>query len=123
MASADAPRRQEVWFVALGAGRAGEPGKTRPAIVVSVDELSTGAQGDLIVVVPLSSSSAPSGLRVDVEPIAGIDRPSRAVCRAVRAVEPSRFVRRIGGVDAAIMEQIEAALALILGLDRRSTPG
>lgn len=120
MASADAPRRREVWLVALGAGRAGEPGKTRPAIVVSDDELSTGAPGDLIVIVPLSSSLAPSLLRVEVAPITGIDRPSRAVCRAIRAVVSSRFVRRIAIVDPPTMEQIEASLALILGMDRRS---
>ena len=119
----DAPRRREVWLVALGAGRAGEPGKTRPAVVVSDDELSTGAPGELIVVVPLSSSLAPSALRVDVAPIAGIDRPSRAVCRAVRAVVSSRFVRRIGDVDQMTMEQIETALGLILALDRRPASG
>lgn len=123
MVSADAPRRREVWLVALGAGRAGEPGKTRPAIVVSSDEAGTGAPGELIVVVPLSSSVAPSGLRVDVPPMTGIDRPSRAVCRAIRAVVSSRFVRRIGSVDPATMQQIEAALALVLGLDRGSPPG
>lgn len=119
MVSPDIPRRREVWLVALGAGRAGEPGKTRPAVVVSDDELSTGAPGELIVVIPLSSSLAPSSLRVDMPPIAGIDRPSRAVCRAVRAVVSSRFVRRIGKVDQTTMEQIETALGLILVLDRR----
>jgi len=123
MASTEAPHRRDVWLVALGAGRAGEPGKTRPAIVVSVDELSTGAPGDLIVVVPLSSSLAPSALRVEIEPAVGVERSSRAVCRAVRAVVPSRLVRRIGSVDAAIMEQIETALALILGLDRSAAAG
>jgi mRNA-degrading endonuclease toxin of MazEF toxin-antitoxin module len=71
------------------------PRNTRPPIVVSRDELSTGAPGDLIVVVPLSTSLAPSKLRVDVRLIAGIDRPGRAVCRAVRAVVCSRFVRRL----------------------------
>lgn len=118
MAWIDTPRRGEVWLVSLSSGRAGEPGKNRPAIVMSADELSTGAPGDLIVVVPLSSSVAPSRLRVDVAPIGGVDRPSRAVCRAVRAVVLSRFVRRIGSVDPLTMEQIETALALILGLDR-----
>lgn len=123
MALTDAPRRREVWLVALGAGRAGEPGKTRPAVVVSDDELSTGAPGDLIVVVPLSSSLAPSALRVDVAPIAGIDRPSRAVCRAVRGVVSSRFERQIGSVDEATMGEVEAALALILGLNHRPVAG
>ena len=121
MGSTDAPRRRDVWLVALGAGRAGELARTRPAIVVSGDELNTGAPGDLIVVIPLSSSLAPSRLRIDVAPIAGIARPSRAVCRAVRAVVSSRLVRRIGSVDPATMEQIETALAVILGLDRKAT--
>ncbi|MHB8450461.1 MAG: hypothetical protein ACYDAQ_08440 [Mycobacteriales bacterium] len=71
----------------------------------------------------MSSSLAPSALRVDVAPIAGTDHPSRAVCRAVRAVVSPRFVRRIGSVDFATMEQIETALALILGLNRRPTSG
>lgn len=119
MASPDAPRRGEIWLVALGAARAGEPGKTRPAVVVSVDELSTGAPTDLIVVVPLSSSQAPSAIRVEIAPSAGIDRPSRAICRAVRAVVSSRLVRRIGSVESRTMQEIEGALALILGLDRR----
>ncbi|MHB1446221.1 MAG: type II toxin-antitoxin system PemK/MazF family toxin [Acidimicrobiales bacterium] len=118
MVSAEPPRRREVWLVALGAGRTGEPAKTRPAIVVSTDELGTGAPGELIVVVPLSSTAAPSGLRVEVATSAGIDRPSRAVCRAVRAVASARFVARIGQVDRPTMEQVESALALILGLDR-----
>jgi len=120
MASADAPRRCDVWLVALRAGRAGEPGKTRPAIVVSVDELTTGAPGELVVVVPLSSSLSPSPLRVEVAPAAGVEHRSRAVCRAVRAVVRSRLERRIGAIEPAVMEQIEDALALILGLDRRA---
>lgn len=121
MASTDSPRRGEIWLVALGAARAGEPGKTRPAVVVSVDELSMGGPADLIVVVPLSSSQAPSALRVELGSGAGIDRPSRAICRAIRAVVPSRLVRRLGRVEPVAMEDIETALTLILGLDRRAT--
>ncbi len=122
MVSTDAPRRGEIWLVALGAARAGEPGKTRPAVVVSVDELSLGAPANLILVVPLSSSQAPSAIRVELGPGAGIDRPSRAICRAIRAVVASRLVRRLGSVESVAMEEIETALTLILGLDRRA-PG
>ncbi|CAN5850410.1 type II toxin-antitoxin system toxin endoribonuclease MazF7 [soil metagenome] len=123
MDSTDTPRRADVWLVALGAGRAGEPGKTRPAIVVSVDELSTDAPGELTVVVPLSSSLAPSALRIEIERAAGVEDASSAICRAVRAVVRSRLVRRIGSVSPANMEQVETALTLILGLERRAAPG
>ncbi|HWE68749.1 MAG TPA: type II toxin-antitoxin system PemK/MazF family toxin [Acidimicrobiales bacterium] len=123
MDSTDTRRRREVWLVTLGAGRTGEPAKTRPAIVVSRDELSIRSPSDLVVIVPLSSSLAPSGIRVEVPPITGIDRPSLAICRAVRAAAAPRFVRRIGTVDPATMEKVETALALILGLDHQSAPG
>lgn len=123
MDSTDTPSRADVWLVAPGAAWAGEPGKTRPAIVVSVDELSTGAPGELIVVVPLSSSLAPSALRIEIEPAAGLEHASRAICRAVRAVVRARLVRRIGSVSPANMEQVETALTLILGLERQAPPG
>lgn len=85
-------------------------------MVVSVNELLIGAPDELIVIVPLSSSQAASALRVDMPPGGGIDRPSRAICRAVRAVVASRLARRIGNVDPPTMEKIGTALALILGI-------
>ena len=115
----DGPRRGEIWLVALGAGRDGEPGKTRPAVVVSVDELNAGAPEDLVTVVPLSSSAAPSALRVEISPSSGVERPSRAVCRAVRSVAASRLRRRVGDVGAEPFGQVESSLALILGLAAR----
>jgi mRNA interferase MazF len=116
MASTE-PCRGEVWLVSLGTGRAGEPGKNRPAVVVSVDELSTGAADDLLVVVPLSSSRSPSSLRPEVSDVEGIDRPSRAICRGVRAVSRARLLRRLGALTPATIKQVEEALVLILGLE------
>jgi mRNA interferase MazF len=113
------PRRGEVWLVSFGAARAGEAGKHRPAIVVSVDQLSTGAVDELIVVVPLSSSLASSALRPEVSGIEGTDRPSRAICRGVRALARGRLLRRLGALTPATLAEIERALALILGLDGR----
>jgi len=115
MASTE-PRRGEVWLVSFGAARRGEPGKHRPAIVVSADQLGVGTVADLIVVVPLSSSSAPSALRPEVTDIEGVDRPSRAICRAVRGVARARLLRRLGVLEPETLVEIERALGLILGL-------
>jgi mRNA interferase MazF len=111
------PRRGEVWLVSLGAARAGEPGKNRPAVVVSVDELSTGAADELLVVVPLSSSRSASALRPEVAGVEGIDRPSRAICRGMRAVARARLLRRLGALTPVTLAEVERALALILGLN------
>lgn len=115
MASSE-PRRGEVWLVSLGAARPGEPGKNRPAVVVSVDELNSAATEELIVVVPLSSSRAQSALRPEISPDEGVDRPSRAICRSIRAIARPRLLRRTGTVAPQTLTDIERSLALILGL-------
>jgi len=119
MASTE-PRRGEIWLVSLGAARKGEPGKNRPAIVLSVDEIAAGVEHELFVVVPISSSRAPSALRPHVSSDEGIDGDSAAICRGVRAVSRSRLLRPIGRARAETMREVEQAIAMILGLDRRS---
>ncbi len=117
MASTE-PRRGELWLVALSAGRSGEPGKNRPAIVVSVDELLVGAADELVVVVPVSASRAPSALRPPVDTHEGVDRPGAAVPRALRAVRRARLLQPLGIVRPETLTAIESALKLILSLDR-----
>lgn len=116
------PRRGEIWLVSLGAARTGEPGKNRPAVIVSVDDLLTGLDDELVVVVPLSSSRQPSALRPPVPPTAGIDQDSAAICRAVRAVAANRLLRRIGQVGSGTLDEVEQALTTILGLERHREP-
>lgn len=111
------PQRGEVWLTSLGAARKGEPGKNRPAIVISVDEIATGLEEELIVVVPLSSSRASSPLRPGVSPDEGVDRDSVAVCRGVRAVARRRLLRRLGKAGADTVHEVERALGMILGID------
>ena len=120
MGSAE-PRRGEVWLVSLGAARKGEPGKNRPALVVSVHDLLAGLDEELIVVVPLSSSREPSALRPEVSPGEGIDQPSAAICRGIRAVARTRLLRPIGNAKPETLSEVEHALALILGIDARIT--
>ncbi len=116
MASTE-PRRGEVWLVTFGAGRDGEPAKNRPAVVISVDELNADARrSDLIVVVPLVQFTRASRLSdPEVPRDAGIDRDSRAICRAVRSVARSRLLDRLGAVSPEQLAEIERALSLILG--------
>jgi mRNA interferase MazF len=116
MASTE-PRRGEIWLTSLGAARKGEPGKNRPAIVVSVDEISTGLEDELIVVVPLSSSRVASPLRPEVSPAEGSERASVAVCRSVRAVARKRLLRPVGRAKADTLREVEQALGMILGIE------
>lgn len=110
------PRRGEIWLVSLGAARPGEPGKNRPGIVVSADELASGSPHDLFVVVPLSKSRAASPLRPVVPGTGEGDDQGVAVCRAIRSVSRPRLLSRLGQVDPETLDEIEFALRLTLGL-------
>jgi mRNA interferase MazF len=116
------PRRGEIWLVSLGAARRGEPGKNRPAIVVSVDDLLVGVDHELIVVVPLSSSLPHSALRPQLGPEAGIDADSVAIPRAIRGVSRPRLLRRLGAASPETLAEVEDVLVTILGLDRPAAP-
>lgn len=116
-ASAEIPARGEIWLVSLGAARKGEPGKNRPAIVISADELLGGTEDELIIVIPLSSSRAPSKLRPTVSPTTGIDTESAVIPRAIRAVSRRRLLRRLGRLEPGILVAVERALATVLALD------
>jgi mRNA interferase MazF len=110
------PRRGELWLVALGVARAGEPGKHRPAVVVSVDEILAGVDDELVVVVPVSSSRAGSPLRPQVSPSEGVESDSVAICRGVRAVARNRLLERLGALQPETMDQVGRALSVILGI-------
>jgi len=110
------PSRGQIWLTAFDAVRAGEPGKNRPAIIVGVDDLLSGSDHDLVVVVPLSSSAAGSQLRPVITQDEGVDAASVAICRAVRSVNRKRLIRKLGVVRDDTLEEVEHALGLILGL-------
>jgi mRNA interferase MazF len=111
------PRRGEIWLASLGAGRRGEPGKNRPAIVISADWIFDVKDEELIVIVPLSASTAPAALRLPLGPEAGIDHPSAVISTAVRGVSRTRLLHRLGEVKPEKMWEIERALELVLALD------
>jgi len=117
MASTEGPRRGEIWLVSPRAARRGEPGKNRPAIIVSADDLLTGSEDELVVVVPISSSRSPSRLRPSVPSATGIDADSAAIPRAVRAVARRRLLRRLGRVEPATLAEVTRSLAIVLSLD------
>jgi mRNA interferase MazF len=118
MASVETPRRGEVWLVSLGAARRGEPGKNRPAVVVSADELFSGEEHELIVVVPISASRPTSKLRPAVSECGGVEGESAAIPRAVHAVARRRLLRRLGVLDPQTLAELERSLVTVLGLDR-----
>lgn len=118
MNSNDTPSRGELWLEALGGARPGEPGKTRPVLILSPAALSTGSPRDHFSVVPVSSSAGPARLRPRIDGDGALNENSVAVVRAVRSVARMRLVRPIGRATEREQAAVDAALLLTLGLVR-----
>jgi len=112
------PRQGEIWLTAFGAARIGEPGKTRPALIVSANGLIGGSVFDLVIVVPVSASLSPtpSRLAISATPDTGLTADSVVVVRAVRSLSRARLLRRLGMADAPTMASVQEILVALLGL-------
>src|SRR3984893_17074006 len=106
--------RGEIYDLDLGHPIGHEPAFTRPAIVVSADVLNNSA-GNLVVIVPVGSTSYGLRSHVEIEPgHSGLDHPSYARCDQIRVISTERIVARRGA--AAVVEgyAIDQALRFIL---------
>ena len=108
------PGRGEVWLVSMGATHRGEPGKNRPAVILSDSRIASGTPREPVVVVPLSASSAPSALRIAVTAPEALDKPSVALCPFVRGVARARLLQRLGALPEPEVDAIAMAVSAIV---------
>lgn len=98
-------RRNDVWLVNLDPTVGSEIQKTRPAVIVSPDELN--AHLNTVIVVPLTTGR-PYAFRV---PTRVQNKDGLAALDQIRTVDKQRLVRRIAGLDDASAERLLAGLA------------
>jgi mRNA interferase MazF len=86
--------RGEIWLVALDPVVGREIKKTRPALVVSPNEINSLL--DTAIVAPMTTGASPTRYRV---PIVFQDKRGLILADQVRAVARQRFVRRLGRIS------------------------
>jgi mRNA interferase MazF len=103
----------DVWFCNLNPIRGHEQAGRRPALVISVDELGTGASG-LAIVVPLTRTNRPSPLYVPLQPPEGGLRDlSYAMPEMVRSISRERLLERWGSISPANLSEIVRRVHLL----------
>lgn len=108
--------RGEVYAVDLGHPIGHEPAFRRPAVVVSADLLNNGA-GQLVVVVPITSTAYGLRSHVEVEPgSSGLEHTSYARCDQLRVISTARLATRRGRIAPDEMRAIDQALRFVLAL-------
>ena len=121
MSAPEPVRRADIWMVDLSVPVGAEAAYRRPAVVVSNDGANQSAatlQRGVVTVVPVTSNVRriyPFQVRLPAR-ACGLPRDSKAQAEQVRAVAIERFHSRVGRIPPRIMNELDDALRLHLGL-------
>lgn len=100
-----APRRGEVYLVALDPSHGREIRKTRPCVVVSPDELNDHLQ--TVLVAPMTTGGHPYPFRIGCR---FQRRDGCVVLDQLRAVDTGRLVRPLGKLSGETQRKVLATL-------------
>ena len=106
-------RHGHIWSVALDPTVANEQRGTRPCLVVSGNRFNALPIRQAIVV-PLTTRERGFPHHIPVADDGGLNRPSWAMCEALRAVSTQRFGRRISSATHDTLHKITEQLTLWL---------
>jgi len=110
------PGRGDIWLANLDPTRGREQAGLRPVLVVSVGAFNQ-SKGELVVVVPLTSTAHGIPWHVTLAPPdGGVKNQSSIMCEAVRGISKDRLLKRWGVVSPSILEAVEDRLRILLGL-------
>jgi len=110
--------RGEIWIINLNPTVGAEIKKSRPAIIINVDEIGVLP---LRIIVPITTwkdhySKAPWLVKIQPAKQNGLDKISAADAFQVRSLSTDRFIRCIGEVDTDTLSTILKAIRIVLGL-------
>ncbi len=99
-------RRFDVWLVNLDPTIGSEIRKTRPALVLSPDEMN--AHIATVIIAPMTTKGRDYPTRV---PCTFQGKSGQVVLDQLRTVDKARLVKRLGEVDTAVADAVLDGLA------------
>ncbi len=94
-------KRFEVWLVCLDPTVGSEIRKTRPAVIVSPDELNAAMR--TVIVVPLTTGGSSFAFRV---PTCVQGKDGHAAVDQIRTVSKERLVKKIGTLNRSTAQKL-----------------
>jgi mRNA interferase MazF len=118
MGKVPAPKRGEIWLVDYDPSVGAEIQKIRPSLVISLDTIG---RLPLRMVVPITDWKAqyanfPWFVEIPVSSSNGLAKHSGADAFQTKSISENRFVRRLGNVTSAQLDEVASAIALSVGV-------
>jgi mRNA interferase MazF len=113
----DFPRRGEIYLAALDPALGYEIKKTRPALVIQNDVTNRYGRTTIVAAITSKVSVPPYPNEVVLQPErTGLQVISTVRLDQIRTVDRRRLLKRLGNVDNAVMQKIDGAISISLGL-------
>jgi mRNA interferase MazF len=114
--SAGTPVRAEIWLVNFDPTIGAEIRKTRPAVVVSSDGVGRLPVKLVAPITEWKDAFAECAWLVRVDPDArnGLSKTSACDALQLRGIDLGRFVKRLGDLTPATMDELAAAIAIVV---------
>ena len=112
-------KRGEIYWVDFEPVRGSEQGRLRPALVIQNDV--GNRYSPITIVIPLTSRVSEKHYPQNVvfeAGVAGLPKNSELVANQIRAIDKSRVRERLGSVPETLMESVEMAILLTLGMEK-----
>ena len=109
--------RGEIYYADLSPSQGSEQGGMRPVLVIQNDVGNRNAPTTIIA--PLTSRLAkrPLPTHTILDTTCGLSCESVVLCEQIRVIDKSRLSTRMGEIGSSIMERVDTALKVSLGLD------
>lgn len=113
------PTRGEIWLVSLDPTVGSEIQKTRPVVVLSSDFFDTAQTLPIKLVAPIRHwekhlEDIPSMVPVEVSKSNGLSKKSLIDALQLRSVDTTRFVKRLGMLEANQLEMTVLAVGFVI---------
>lgn len=110
------PLRGQIWWVDLDPTRGSETSKMRPAVVVSIDAVSSLPVRLVVPLTEWKDKHQQYHWRLAVEPskLNGLTKKSAADALQIRCVSTERFRNQIGRMEADCLAELCAALSVLI---------
>jgi mRNA interferase MazF len=108
----------EIWLINLDPTIGAEIKKSRPAIIVNVDEIGVLP---MRVIIPITTwkdryTMAPWLVQIKPNKQNGLDKLSAADTFQIRSLSTERFIRAIGKIDGETLSAILDGVKVVLGI-------
>ena len=110
-------RRGDIYYADLSPVVGSEQGGVRPVLIIQNDR--GNLHSPTVIVAAITSRQRKAHLPIHVllpARICGLRQDSVALLEQIRTLDKRRLRERMGRVDSAVMEQVDAAIAVSFGL-------